>query len=49
MAWAVQEKHPQDRPFEQWQEAIGWFFRTAHQQEYRAAPEAAWERGSVGA
>ena len=39
MAWAVQEKHPQDRQFEQWKEAIGWFFRTAHKQEHRAAPE----------
>ena len=39
MAWAVQEKHPQDRPFEEWKEAIGWSFRTAHKQEHRAAPE----------
>ncbi len=36
MAWAVQEKHPQGRQFDQWKEAIRWFFRTADQQEHRA-------------
>jgi len=39
LAWAVREKQPQDRPFEQWKEAIRWFFRTAHKPGHRTAPE----------
>ena len=29
MAWAIQEKHPQEWQVEEWKEAIRWFFRAA--------------------
>ena len=49
MAWAVQEKHPQEWQVEEWKEAVRWFFRTAGTQAATQAQcqTAAQSEGSV--